>query len=539
MAEHLTPSDDFSAIVDDFVRRLRAVEREGRLNGFQADLLQTFENGQLLGDTKYINFGAGVRATLTGDRYVEITADAGGGTSYDAIVDGTLAASDPTSRLFLGIGEALTYLLNIVGLASCIVGVRPEGTSGYVEPANWDSPADVRLIGLRGISEGAGGGSDTREVDWDWNGFRPTSRTNLYVENFHQLDVGAYTSPGGGLAPLTSLEMFETDYNAPDSYTSGVALCSSFVGYNSTFDFALASPATYRLSSGPCVMVQCDGDVRGAAHTFIPAGAASSLLMVANRWKGSTWTLPAAFDIELLPTLGFRGTVPGTPGGAGTFVVPAASTGRIVSHANALITATADFNQLVLEGQFATLTATGAHEVLSIQGENGSATFGGKVWTIKGPADIDCVTRDAGRYVFQGEGVGGVIAADGLTGTTTFLDFVAADRCSLVIAADPGSGPRKAYAFDASSDLNLLMFLGHDTGWTAGTDASGTNVVGPPWVGAAAVLVGVEDEGVAQGNAGTFDFVGAGVTAAEAGGVATITIPGGASFVSQAKWFTD
>lgn len=38
--------------------------------------------------------------------------------------------------------------------------------------------------------------------------------------------------------------------------------------------------------------------------------------------------------------------------------------------------------------------------------------------------------------------------------------------------------------------------------------------------------VAVEDEGVAQGQATTVDFVGAGVTATEVGGVATVTIPG-------------
>lgn len=46
--------------------------------------------------------------------------------------------------------------------------------------------------------------------------------------------------------------------------------------------------------------------------------------------------------------------------------------------------------------------------------------------------------------------------------------------------------------------------------------------------------VSVQDEGSAQGAAGTFNFVGAGVTAAVAGGVATITIAGGGSAVAFA-----
>lgn len=39
--------------------------------------------------------------------------------------------------------------------------------------------------------------------------------------------------------------------------------------------------------------------------------------------------------------------------------------------------------------------------------------------------------------------------------------------------------------------------------------------------------IGVEDEGTPLGVVDSFDFVGAGVTAALVGGVATVTIPGG------------
>src|SRR6266496_4839626 len=39
--------------------------------------------------------------------------------------------------------------------------------------------------------------------------------------------------------------------------------------------------------------------------------------------------------------------------------------------------------------------------------------------------------------------------------------------------------------------------------------------------------VAVNDEGTPQGNAGTFNFTGAGVTASVAGGTATVNVPGG------------
>jgi len=49
----------------------------------------------------------------------------------------------------------------------------------------------------------------------------------------------------------------------------------------------------------------------------------------------------------------------------------------------------------------------------------------------------------------------------------------------------------------------------------------------PPYTGTFVV----EDEGVVQGSAPILDFVGAGVTAAVGGGVATVTIPGGGGFL--------
>lgn len=65
---------DFPNWANDIGARLRAVERR-ILNKEELELLQTLDNGNPLGDTLFLDF-KGLKATLVGDRFVEVT---GGG----------------------------------------------------------------------------------------------------------------------------------------------------------------------------------------------------------------------------------------------------------------------------------------------------------------------------------------------------------------------------------------------------------------------------------------------------------------------------
>jgi hypothetical protein len=49
----------------------------------------------------------------------------------------------------------------------------------------------------------------------------------------------------------------------------------------------------------------------------------------------------------------------------------------------------------------------------------------------------------------------------------------------------------------------------------------------------------IQDEGVALTQRSTMNFVGAGVTASDSGGVTQINVPGGADFVGTFKWGVD
>lgn len=91
MAEHPSDPRDVTAYLNDVQRRLTDVERKLFRLPPGADALQTFEDGSPLGDTRFLNFGAGVGATLVGDGYVEIT---GSGSRWGTVV---VAATDTHS----------------------------------------------------------------------------------------------------------------------------------------------------------------------------------------------------------------------------------------------------------------------------------------------------------------------------------------------------------------------------------------------------------------------------------------------------------
>lgn len=76
--------------MNDIGRRLRDVERQRLRLPPGADPLQTFENGSPLGDTRFLDFGAGLSARLVGDDYVVVDGSSGG-KEYATLV---VAASD-------------------------------------------------------------------------------------------------------------------------------------------------------------------------------------------------------------------------------------------------------------------------------------------------------------------------------------------------------------------------------------------------------------------------------------------------------------
>lgn len=533
MSEKPILSKDFLGQYNDVLRRLRAVEREFLTNPDLFDPLQTFEDGSPLGDTRFLNFGAGLRATLTGDGYV--TVDGSSSLSvFDALVDRSLSASDTNSSppQFRDVGEASDYLFNNgFGLAdsSCIIAVRPAGFGNtYVEAANWNSPANVRLFGLRGSPTGSQ--ADLGYPTWSIGNFRPIQSVNLRVDNM-KVDVNQSTAS----QRFANVWCYDTNFVLRNS--SAVAFCTTLWATGGTFDFVGGGDMRVTVSS--LILQQCDAAIRGVAvpQVFIPCTTTTGNQFLGRQVRmvsgaiGGAITLPEQVDIEISDMLN---RAPGTGGaGALTFncLASAATSVRIVGTSRSaaldiVVNAAGAFSKMVLEGVVGPLTLTGAHDALSVQGLND-----GETWDIRGPGVVACSARAGAVLRIRGEGLSSYIGGDALTGSSgAVIDHVGADDCTTVAALDGTgtTGTKKAVAFDASSDNNVVVLAGRGSFPAAYADAGTNNRVLPegsvPFTTDGHVI---EDEGTPLTQRANMDFVGAGVTATDAGGKTVVTIPGG------------
>lgn len=520
------------------LERLRAVERQVTRLPDGAEPLQTFESGQPLGDTRFLDFGPGIQSTLIGDDYVRISADAGE-MVFDALVDGALVASEPTQRKFKGIGEALTYLSTTVGLVSCAVFVRAVNDD-YSETANFASPAKVFLFSGRGDQAQTDATSNADpNVNWDWNQFRPSSQIMLHIENFHLFEPRAGTSGGAFTSvPLSYLYAKNSAINPTHSGTTAY-LCQNGTFETCTFRFLPGTgTTTQRICQFKGTFIQCDGEQAPSSSgtlTLIPA--TDELLMVGCRWDAATsgthfLTLATASNVELTYVKNRQAT--STPTGFITINVAGGSRNRLVlvnetNGANDmqwLVVAASAFESLDFFGQ-ARVTVTGAHDWCSVTGSIQD------FWDITGPAVVNGSTANSGRLILRGQGIAGSVSGDGLTATATRVQFIAASFCAIQAAFDAtgaavGNSP---YSFNASSNLNTLIYSGQSTFGTAGTDAGTGNRVLPESV----LLAGhiIEDEGVGLTQQPNLNFVGAGVTVTDSAPDTIVTIPGGAGHVIQ------
>lgn len=142
MAEHLTPSDDFSAIVDDFVRRLRAVEREQLLGGDDDFLtpLQTFEDGSPLGNTLGINFGAGLSAVLVENQTIEVETD-----SYFELFEARRTTPNAAQTVGSGTPTLLTFASAVLQTSeSPLTEASTVSLDGRF--ATWDSATNTDVV---------------------------------------------------------------------------------------------------------------------------------------------------------------------------------------------------------------------------------------------------------------------------------------------------------------------------------------------------------------------------------------------------------
>lgn len=545
MAERTPPSNDFIAQYNDLWRQMREVQRR-LLDENAFPLLQTFENGTPLGDTLGINFGAGIRATLTDNKYIEVTGSAGGGSYLDALVDQDGFAASNTNATppeFRGIGEAMDYL-DSLGLVNCVIGVRGSTTT-YDEAADWNSPFNVRLIALRAGGSLFGQGGSIRPVIWDWNDFQPNIQINLQVEGFADFTPHSFGASPGAL--FSNLYLIDSGMSI--TAQGGTAfLCSKFMAVASNVD-VISDAGTVRLASSDAMFYDTDiltNVSLGGSYTFIPVGTSGinpQLFIGASRWgitssSGTlTVTLPLVFDIDVNESP--RRMSSTTVSDQIILTVPSSGAGRIRAGVSGtaphfVVNATSAFDTLDLDGPGVLAgTINGAHHHLVIRG----GVQASAITTLTGPALLDILIRSTGSLALGGEGISGHVSAEALTGSTTLLSFFACDRASLLVSADPTGSTRRPYAFDASSDRNVLVFHGLDSGWVAGTDAGTLNRVLPegttPFSGVSGHVI--EDEGTPLTQRANLSFVGAGVTVTDSAPDTIVTIAGGATFGSPVE----
>lgn len=482
------------------------------------DPLQTYENGRPLGETRFLDFGTGIAATLIGDDYVRITGLTALSAEYDAIVDSTIPATDtglvpPVFKT--SPGEALTYLSSI-GLTRANVFVRP-GT--YTETANVTPPASVFLYGAPGGSEAL--------VTWNRGANLTMSATSWHIEN---ISIG-----------LSSMTTLNTPFGTP----------SRFYAVNCLFSFtntAGGSVALGNTTSGAsfCYFKDCsfDGIRRLGAIAEVIGGdyrtrGESGLLIATDLLvtrdlsvagsSSCSWTLPTNSSIHLIGARNVSRAGSNSGGGVLSLNKTSGSSDfQFIENAGvgtyvAVNLAGSTTTFVKIKGGFSAIATSSASGGAIIDATVNAA--GGVGADIVGPAVIDIYLLSC-RAILRGLSVNGSLSGDSPPGGSPFVSFVNADHCNIQASSDAGGALSSPYSFDAASINNLLLFHGISVFPSVGTDAGTNNRVLPE--GATAFTTNghvVEDEGTPLTQRANLNFVGAGVTVTDASPDTVVTIP--------------
>lgn len=497
---------------------------------------------------------------------------ADGGAGFDAIVTGTedLTVSPPT---FETPGEALSYCDATLGLDRALVLVRD---GSYTETADWTAPNTYLLF-----SASSGGLAGTGAASWSPGAFQCTSGGDTVFVQGIEITIGssAVSAFMGGTNDPQEVTFFNCNLihsTAPAAFNYGVNV------------YLLDTTVQQMRPTASDGLYWYGGEMTGTTHAGSPVNVTFNndvvmrdVLLTGGSGGGvATWTINATFDVDvqigggrvdalttsLLWTLGVSASIDAKVAVADGDASPISVTTPASGKAARL---EGSFNNLSIGSLVATQPP---HRI--------------DVW-VDGTCDIATAIVDLRRqsassagFTFRGAVHGHIHTRGPNPSSGTYLDFISAFNCVLTVSASEGSatGTAQPWAFDGASADNLLIFPDHDQWPVAGTNAGTNNIVVPPFAGGSSgaapstvdYLVGtasadlsseivagatpggelggtwaaptvdathsgsahgvaVEDEGAAQGQALTTNFVGAGVTAAVVGSVATITVPGGGS----------
>lgn len=443
-----------------------------------SDPLQTFEGGRPLGDTRFLNFGPGIQGTLIGDDFVQISASAGIGSPWDAVVDANAAGgTDEANRIFLGIGEALTYLTGL-GLTRANVFVRP---GAYVETVNVTPPASVFLFGAPGGSEAL--------VTWDrtTNDNKTMSATNWHLCNI-KMDLRGFTSVTTPFGPAVARFYAE---NCAFNFGDNVAASS----------LALEIGDTDTTLSSFCYFINCSfrGMRKLGANVFIIGGDSftrdsatpASHALIINGLNvmmdgPTTWTLPiqTAINFSNLNSGVPSRQNPNAFGGGDELTLSSTTGGRTMNITNrggigvSIAFSGTGITNCVLNGVFTRITVPSCNKLIINAGLNAATN---QAADITGPGIVN-LRSFSGAVTLRGSATNdqGVTAQiQGNVGnTTTFLSLIGMKYARISVSSDEGGTVGKSpYNLDATSDNNILDFAGASTYGDPGVDSGAGNII--------------------------------------------------------------
>lgn len=491
-------------LLTDYRRRLFELERHTLELPEDIGPLRTYRAGSPLGETLDLDFTGNLSATLIGDGFVRVTGISGD-SGFDAIVDGTLAASDTSvfPPLFQGIGEACEYLDGL-GFESVVILVRnnhtdysSSGNLAYTETADFNCPSSVRLWGARGGTGAAGLNDEQTGIYWDLAGFQPIAAgaaftpPDFYIHNFAQFHTGIQTNQ----TPFRGLWLDNVQRVVPRHSGTG-ELCAQLNSVMSSFDIITSQT----IASVLAVFVQCDIGFRtisGATGTFVLGGSHITMvgcnMGVASASSGAkTLALPSSFYMQFTGGTALDENRLSQTIGAINMTIPGSAVGELhAGEGGGSLTASSAVDRVRVTGRFGDISfAAGADELILDVGCNdltvGTPASGQSAHiiraqcrgsaTISGPANVELELDADGRCTFTNQITGSVISRGPVLTSGAFLTGTAMLSSSLLVVATGGSssGTAQPYNLNASSTHVFLMWPNLVSWTNAGTN-SGTN----------------------------------------------------------------
>lgn len=396
---------------------------------------------------------------------------------FDAIVDGSIAASDPDILLFKGVMEAIGYCDSVLGLNYATIGVKPGSSGGaaYVENSAAPYGDGSGLLGLLliGLAAGTGtmsGSEALHNVEWTFSsgGTALAPISDLHIVNM-QINIGV----AGTWFFASSTCIFE---NVHIRYTTtGTLDIGDATSFNNGTLLFWNSKVS-RSSSGTISIGAIDVTL---TNTLIETGV--TVQSAFNSWRqfGGAMTSTATITALRIHMAGVEmaGTVTVTTTG-GTIDMD----GILRHHDNSscALTISGTSARIRVTGMFSSVTSAG------VASSHKPKQFDIDVTNcdITGPAVVNIAAQNTSGsiVILRGNAISGSITTGASSGAAVIgLDAIGltGSAISYSTRGTGTTGTSKPYAFDASSSNNVILY--RTTGWAnAGTNAGGaTNVFVP------------------------------------------------------------